>query len=449
MPRSGNADYYKKTPLPISLETIEEKLNNGDFKNLAELESYFKRMIANAKEYYPRSSAVFDDAERVRKALSNYMTKNNPAYNKRGYQALPTPLPDEQNNDEEAEEEEEEEEQDDENADQDADVADDQDEEDEDEEEDDGRRRRSIILKRSSSGRPRRSSAYQGTPKQPPAPAKPDHEYEGIPYKGLSFQEAQEKVVEELLRHQEPEYDDAYFEPFVNLPPRALRDYYRIISDPLSLKKLQKMVKGVVGRGEMTGVSEFKTWAAFEEKSKLLWTNAFFYNEEGSEIYALAQELEVRCLCDQHSGSLLLTQPLQKVFYSHLKKAQAAAPEHGSAKIKLKLGQGIDTPNSKKVTIHVGGRGDSVESPAPGMDTPTTNGDAANGTAKPSPSPAAGLKGEGAGSASPAVGTPAPQQPVAQVPPPPPSLAHLNEPRRPRGRGKGMIRTAPVNLATP
>jgi sRNA-binding regulator protein Hfq len=53
------------------------------------------------------------------------------------------------------------------------------------------------------------------------------------------------------------------------------------------------MIKGFQGRGEVTGVSEFKTWAAFEEKSTLLWKNAYFYNEEDSEIYALAQELEV------------------------------------------------------------------------------------------------------------------------------------------------------------
>lgn len=65
------------------------------------------------------------------------------------------------------------------------------------------------------------------------------------------------------------------------------------MTDPLSLKKLQKLVKGVHGRNDSTGVSDFKSWSAFAEKSKLLWTNAYFYNEEGSEIYALAQELEV------------------------------------------------------------------------------------------------------------------------------------------------------------
>lgn len=61
----------------------------------------------------------------------------------------------------------------------------------------------------------------------------------------------------------------------------------------MSIKKLQKLVKGVHNRGDAPGTTDFKTWSAFEEKVKLLWTNATFYNEEGSEIYTLAQELEV------------------------------------------------------------------------------------------------------------------------------------------------------------
>jgi hypothetical protein len=32
---------------------------------------------------------------------------------------------------------------------------------------------------------------------------KADHDYEGVPYKGLSFQQAQEKIVEELIRKQD------------------------------------------------------------------------------------------------------------------------------------------------------------------------------------------------------------------------------------------------------
>lgn len=83
-----------------------------------------------------------------------------------------------------------------------------------------------------------------------------------------------------------------YFEPFINLPPRSIKDYYRVIAEPISLRKLQKMVNGTQSRGD-NGVSEFKSWSALEEKASLLWRNAYYYNEEGSDIYELARELEV------------------------------------------------------------------------------------------------------------------------------------------------------------
>lgn len=79
----------------------------------------------------------------------------------------------------------------------------------------------------------------------------------------------------------------------MNLPPRSLKDYYQVIKEPLSLKKLQKLVKGIHGRGERSGVTEYKSWAAFEEKASLLWQNAYFYNEDGSDIADMAKELEV------------------------------------------------------------------------------------------------------------------------------------------------------------
>ncbi|OTA08183.1 hypothetical protein A9Z42_0091240 [Trichoderma parareesei] len=464
VPRESNPDYYKKTRLPISLETIEQKLLDGEFKTLAELESYFKRMIANAKEYYSRGSQIFEDAERVRKALSNYMTKTNPAYSNRSYQAIPTPLPpeneDEGEQDAEAEAEEEEgankaeaeEDAEGEDAEGEEDApGEDEDAEGEEEPEEDQEprsRRKAIILKRS---RTRRSSNHDNQPARSP-PAKPDHQYENVPYKGLTFQQAQEKIVEELLRHKEPDYDDAYFEPFINLPPRALRDYYKVITDPLSIKKLQKLVKGVQGRNDATGVSEFKSWSAFEEKAKLLWTNAYFYNEEGSDIYVLAQELE-------------------KFFYSHLKKAQAAVPEPAQPKIKLKVGQGSETPSSsKKITIHVGGRDSSVASPAPQVNQASEAIAAANvngataqlsanlepprsvSASAPSPTPSSqvGMKVEEGARASPAVAnTPAgtPGQPIARPPIPAiPSQPFQTNPlvngyadqRRFRPAGKGI-----------
>lgn len=204
--------------MPISLQTIEQKLEKGEFRNLAELESYFKRMIANAKEFYPRSSTTFDDAERVRKALSNYMTKTNPAYNNRQYQALPTPLPPEGQGDvveEEAEdavepdadaEVEAQYEQNDEDA-----PGEDEDAEGntavEEDNEEPNSRRKSIILKRRGPDRSSRNSVsyVQGSPRISLSYARPDHLYENVPYKGLSLQQAQDKIVEELIRYQDPE----------------------------------------------------------------------------------------------------------------------------------------------------------------------------------------------------------------------------------------------------
>ncbi|PNY28280.1 Chromatin structure-remodeling complex subunit rsc1 [Tolypocladium capitatum] len=451
LPQDGNEEYYKQTRMPISLETIEDKLNNGRFRTLAELESYFKRMISNAKEFYPRSSSVFDDAERVRKALSNYMTKTNPAYGTRGYQAQPTPLPPEDGEEEDEDAEGEEEKQGEAEA-------EDVDAEGEDEEEEDvgrGSRRRSIVLKRRETVRPSRNSTSQAqeSPRLSIPPGKPDHQYDNVPYKGLSFQQAQEKIVEELLRYYEPDYE-GYFEPFYNLPPRALKDYYRVITDPLSLKKLQKSIKGVHGRGEATGVSDYKSWSAFEEKSKLLWTNAYFYNEEGSEIYDLAQELE-------------------EAFHEELKKARAVVQEPAQPpKIKLKVGQGTETPSSsKKITIHVGGRGGSADSPAPTAsqfaDTPAGGVNGVTRTSSrldatrslsasvpsPSPSAQAGFKTEEMALVSPAVvaqppsGAPAAARPlVAAIPPYPLPQAVPNNPvingyveqRRLRRDGKGI-----------
>lgn len=83
-------------------------------------------------------------------------------------------------------------------------------------------------------------------------------------------------------------------EPFLNCPSRKLTDYYAVIKKPMSLKGIQKRIRGVHGRGEPTGVSLYTTWAALEEQVSLIWTNARTYNEDDSEISILAGELEVR-----------------------------------------------------------------------------------------------------------------------------------------------------------
>lgn len=217
-PRKGNEEYYARTPMPISLRTLEQKLYRREFANLVEFEAWLRRMVKNAKDFYPRTSQNFEDAERVRKAVSNYMTKNNPAYRLvTNYSSQPVAIPpnyrpldwengepDSANvstpggdtpaksadtpaeNDEDAQGEEEDEQDEDEEE---------EEEEDDDEESDAGRKHRKIVIKPRTPGRPSIGGAK----------TKPDHQFEGVPYKGLNFQQAQEKIVEEMIRAEDDE----------------------------------------------------------------------------------------------------------------------------------------------------------------------------------------------------------------------------------------------------
>src|SRR5271170_3006997 len=60
---------------------------------MEKLESDLKRLVQNAKEFNSTKSEVYEDAERIRKALSNFMPKHNPAYLNPSYRAYPTPIP--------------------------------------------------------------------------------------------------------------------------------------------------------------------------------------------------------------------------------------------------------------------------------------------------------------------------------------------------------------------
>jgi hypothetical protein len=193
--------------MPISLKIIEQKLQNQEFKNLSELESYFKRMVTNAKEFYPKHSDIFEDAERVRKALSNYMTKTNPAYKlipNYACQAAPIPAnmqaePENLAASRRGKEEDEDVDMDaegEEDAQRDGEDA--QGDDDEGDEAGDGNSKKLVLKPRT--GRPARAGSEASQKPEKSGRAKADHEYEGVSYKDLSFQQAQEKIVEELIR---------------------------------------------------------------------------------------------------------------------------------------------------------------------------------------------------------------------------------------------------------
>lgn len=72
---------------------LQDKLERHEYPTLSTVESDIKRMVSNAKQYNDDKSTVYQDAERIRKALSNFMTKHNPAYKDPNYVAIPTPIP--------------------------------------------------------------------------------------------------------------------------------------------------------------------------------------------------------------------------------------------------------------------------------------------------------------------------------------------------------------------
>ncbi|ESZ99018.1 hypothetical protein SBOR_0552 [Sclerotinia borealis F-4128] len=361
--RKEFAAYYAVTKMPVAFDTVQEKLDNRDFATLSELESFFKRLVKNAKDYNERESIIHRDAERIRKAVVKFMTDNNPEYKTNpGLKLEPTPIgpiglvesrpvvprPAEP-----------------------APVATEQDDSDADAEgePEDLEEQQQIkiepqpIVKRR--GRPPKNP---GAPRKSTTPAVSDSHYAGVSFSGLTFQQAQEKILADVLSHKEDPADEFFeFEPFVTLPPRSLKDYYQVIPNPHCLKDLQKRVKGTHGKSS-TGVSDFKSWAALEEDASLIWKNAYHYNEDGSEIFVLAKDLET-------------------FFKKTLEEAKKFVPEPVTPKIKINVKVPEPTPKiTLRVGVATGGR--ATDSPAPltsGSNGTATSGTSSNSEARRNP----------------------------------------------------------------
>jgi len=137
-------------------------------------------MVMNAKSFNERNSEVFADAERIRKMLSNYMSKYNIAYKDSSYAAFPTPLPGESGP-----------------VDEDVDA-----DGDSDPEEAGGRSQRLSTFVGSSSGpaKPANGRTASSTP------VVQDAEGTGESFVGDTFQVAQEKIITELIHLKDDEY---------------------------------------------------------------------------------------------------------------------------------------------------------------------------------------------------------------------------------------------------
>ena len=255
---------------------------------MTSLEGDLRRMISNAKAFNEKRSQAFSDSEKIRKQLQVFMQENNPAYRDPSYVPYTTPVPEGWREKQEKQE----------------DIHEQDAEGDTDPEEivkvPEKRTRLVTRVGSSAAANDRRASS---------TPAVQDVEGPYESFEGNTFQQAQEKIVGGIMNHTDAEYvilsscpymlivynrDRAIFSPFIPLPPRTLVDYYKLIKHPVSLKSVNKLVRGIKGREPPTGSTFLKSWHAFEEEVSYIWSNARNYNEDGSDIYLLSEELEVR-----------------------------------------------------------------------------------------------------------------------------------------------------------
>ncbi|CAG7958789.1 unnamed protein product [Penicillium salamii] len=120
----------------------------------------------------------------------------------------------------------------------------------------------------------------------------PETQESEVDFEGDSLQSAQDKIMSELTRLQDDDGQEVAY-PFIGKPDRTLyRDYYELIQHPVSLRSIQKKVRGTDSRKNTSKTTAYPTWQSFEEEVGYIWRNAREYNEDDSEISALAGILE-------------------------------------------------------------------------------------------------------------------------------------------------------------
>lgn len=155
---------------------------------MTSLEGDLRRMISNAKAYNEKRSQAFSDSEKIRKQLQVFMQENNPAYNDPSYVPYTTPIPQgwqvKQEKPEDTHEQDAEGETDPEVA-----------------KPPEKRTRLVTRVGSSAAANDRRASS---------TPAVQDVEGAYESFEGNTFQQAQEKIVGEMINHTDAEYVGVY-----------------------------------------------------------------------------------------------------------------------------------------------------------------------------------------------------------------------------------------------
>ena len=152
---------------------------------MTNLEGDLRRMISNAKAFNEKRSQAFSDSEKIRKQLQVFMQENNPAYKDPSYVPFTTPVPEGWRAKQEKPEDTHE---------QDAEGETDPDEVTKPPEK---RTRLVTRVGSSAAANDRRASS---------TPAVQDVEGAYESFEGNTFQQAQEKIVGEVINHTDAEY---------------------------------------------------------------------------------------------------------------------------------------------------------------------------------------------------------------------------------------------------
>ncbi|PGH13124.1 hypothetical protein AJ79_03831 [Helicocarpus griseus UAMH5409] len=306
--RKENKQYYQAIRLPIALDTVENKLKKHEYPRLTPVECDLRRMVSNAKFYNDKGSAIFSNAERIRKLVASRMAIINPAYKDPDYAPFATPVPEEEEEEEEQEKSEEPE------------GAEDAEEEE-------------------------KESAQQTPAVDQMIDSNDD---ENFNFEGETFESAQEKIIAGMIRLKDSDGEEVFF-PFLSMPDRNLyKEYYDIIKHPVSLRAILKLVRGTDGRKNSTKTTPFKTWDAFVEEVSYIWRNAREFNEDGSEIVLLAGSLE---------------EYFHRLLAAARKKIPEPAPttngDSSAPRLKLRMGSAAKTPEpaAQKLTLRLPGKG--------------------------------------------------------------------------------------------